>query len=65
MTMLNRDKLALALAAYRKDFHSRKSELKDKTHWEDEQYKWIAVRHFQEAAPLVVVAHDALVVERV
>ena len=46
--MLNRDKLALALAAYRKDFHSRKSELKDKTHWEDEQYKWIAVRHFQE-----------------
>ena len=46
--MINKEKLAHVLAAYRKGFHERKTELKNKTHWEDEQYKWIAVKHFQD-----------------
>ena len=45
--MINKEKLALVLAAYRKSFHVRKSALNNKTHWEDEQYKWIAAKHFQ------------------
>lgn len=46
--MFNRGKLALALEAYRKDFHTKAAYRKNKTHWEDEQYKWIAVKHFQD-----------------
>jgi len=46
--MINKEKLALVLSAYRKSFHEKKTELKNKTHWEDEQYKWIAVKHFQD-----------------
>ena len=46
--MFNKDKLALVLAAYRKAFHEKKPELRNQSHWEDEQYKWIAVKHFQD-----------------
>lgn len=46
--MINKDKLALVLADYRKNFNEKKSELKDKTHWDDEKYKWIMVKHFQD-----------------
>lgn len=46
--MINKDKLALVLTDYRKDFNEKKSELKDKTHWEDEKYKWIMVKYFQD-----------------
>ena len=46
--MINTQKLAIVLSAYRKDFHEKKTELKSRTHWEDEQYKWIAVKHFQD-----------------
>ncbi len=46
--LVNEERLALALVSYRNDFYKRKSELKNKTHWEDEQYKWIAVKHFQD-----------------
>ena len=46
--MINKQKLDLVLAAYRRDFHRPNPESKNKTHWEDEQYKWIAVKHFQD-----------------
>jgi len=45
--MLNVDKLNQVLEAYRLDFHKKNPELKNKTHWECEQYKWVAVKHFQ------------------
>ena len=46
--MINKDKLAQVLAAYRQNFHRPNPEIGNKTHWEDEQYKWIAVKHFRE-----------------
>ena len=45
--MINYDKLHQVLAAYRRDFY--KNIYGDKnTRWEDEQYKWIAVKHFKD-----------------
>ena len=46
--MINREKLNDVLVAYREDFHRKNPALKGKTHWEDERYKWIAVKHFQD-----------------
>ena len=41
--MINKDKLALVLADYRNNFNEKKSELKNKTHWDDEKYKWYSL----------------------
>ncbi len=46
--MINTDKLKQVLAAYRENFHRPNPNLGNKTHWDDEQYKWIAVKHFQD-----------------
>ena len=46
--MINTNKLKLVLAAFRKDFHVKSPDEGNLTHWEAEQYKWIAVKHFQE-----------------
>ena len=46
--MINTDKLQRVLASYRQDFNKPKPSNENKTHWEDEQYKWIAVKHFQD-----------------
>ena len=46
--MFNREKMTRVLAAYRAAFHEKKTEFKNRTHWEEEQYKWIAVKHFQD-----------------
>ncbi len=45
--MINTEKLTKVLASYRKDFHSKKPD-ETETHWESEQYKWIAVKYFQD-----------------
>ena len=37
--MINRQKLSAALEEYKKDFDSE---------WEDEKYKWLAVKCFQD-----------------
>lgn len=46
--MLNETKLKQVLAAYRRDFHKKKTEAHSRSQWEDERYKWIAVKHFQD-----------------
>ena len=46
--MFNVDKLNRVLVAYKQSFHKKKSEEHNRTQWEDEQYKWIAVKHFQD-----------------
>ena len=45
--MINTEKLNRVLNAYRRDFNKIR-EGHSETHWGDEQYKWIAVKHFQE-----------------
>lgn len=44
--MINTDKMNRVLASYREDFNKPKPNHGNQTHWEDEQYKWIAVKHF-------------------
>lgn len=46
--MLNTEKLNQVLAEYRKSFNLPKPKETTKTWWEFEQYKWIAVQHFQK-----------------
>ena len=46
--MINTDKLNKVLASYRKDFHTPNPANKNQTGWEAEQYKWIAVKCFQD-----------------
>jgi len=46
--MINTNKLQRVLASYRQDFNKPKPSNENKTHCEDEQYKWIAVKHFQD-----------------
>ena len=46
--MINVNKLNQVLSAFRKDFHVKKQNEDNLTHWEAEKYKWIAVKHFQD-----------------
>ena len=46
--MINKEKLASVMTAYRNNFNLKRAELNNKSHWEDEQYKWIAVQWFQD-----------------
>jgi len=46
--MINSDKLMHVLADYRKNFHRKDSERNNRTHWECEKYKWVAIKHFQK-----------------
>ena len=46
--MINKEMLNRVLLAYREDFHRKDPKLKGKTHWEDERYKWRAVKRFQD-----------------
>lgn len=46
--MINSSKMNLVLADYRHDFMKPDPSREGKTHWECEQYKWIAVKHFQD-----------------
>ncbi len=46
--MINIEKLKLALLSYRKAFVTPDSAAKNQTGWEKEQYKWIAVKCFQD-----------------
>lgn len=45
--MINTAKLIHIIKEYRNDFN-KKDPKTNLTHWEEEQYKWIAVKHFQE-----------------
>ena len=45
--MINRQKLSAALEEYKKDFDSE---------WEDEKYKWQAVKCFQEVDFVAMLA---------
>ena len=45
--MININKLQSVLTSYKDSFHKKKAG-SDKTHWESECYKWIAIKHFQE-----------------
>ena len=46
--MFNQNKLTEILKEYREDFHKPNPNNKNQSHWEAEQYKWIAVKHFQD-----------------
>lgn len=46
--MINTDKLRHVLAAYRQAFHTPDPNNGNQTGWQKEQYKWIAVKHFQD-----------------
>ena len=46
--MINAEKMSHVLAAYRQAFKTPDPENGNQTGWEKEQYKWIAVKHFQE-----------------
>lgn len=46
--MINIEKLKLALLSYRKAFVTPDPAAKNQTGWEKEQYKWIAVKCFQD-----------------
>ncbi len=45
--MINTDKLAHILLAYRKNFYREDPNIANRTHWEDESYKWVAVKWFK------------------
>ena len=44
--MINSKKLKLVLNSYRKDFYRKNED--NNTHWENEKYKWVAIKHFQD-----------------
>ena len=46
--MINSEKLKHVLNAYRKDFHKKDENKNNKSHWDCEKYKWVAVNHFQK-----------------
>lgn len=46
--MINAEKMSHVLAAYRQAFNTPDPENKNQTGWQKEQYKWIAVKHFQD-----------------
>ena len=46
--MINSEKLKHVLNAYRKDFHKKDKNKNNKSHWDCEKYKWVAVNHFQK-----------------
>lgn len=46
--MINAEKMSHVLEAYRKAFSTPDPENDNKTGWQKEQYKWIAVKHFQK-----------------
>lgn len=46
--MINAEKMSHVLAAYRQAFHTPDPDNYNLTGWQKEQYKWIAVKHFQE-----------------
>lgn len=46
--MINTVKMKTVLAAYKHDFLRKGSGPDGESHWDDEKYKWIAVKHFQD-----------------
>ena len=46
--MINYEKFKHVLYAYRKNFHLPDVDRANKTHWECEKYKWVAIKHFQD-----------------